>query len=116
MLEKTEHPYYCSDSNYYSNEAETIYDSVSEFLNEMEYSDPDLNLCFRFDIREYDRSTKLYVEIFIMHQRKGRFWYVCCKSYNPETESERLEKYLQKHWNLLNKLWTPINIAKENLE
>ena len=45
-----DHPYYCSESNYYSNEPGQTWESWVDFVNEGMYdSDPDLNLLFRWD-------------------------------------------------------------------
>ena len=108
MITETDHPYYCADSNYYSNKASEHFDTVTDFLNEFESADIDMNLCFRFDIKAHDNGT-LYAEFFLVLQRKGIFKPVYCQSYNPETESYRLEAYLKSHFAALTALFTPIS-------
>lgn len=108
MITETEHPYYCADSNFYSNNASERFKTVADFLNEFEDSDIDLNLCFRFDIKSRDDKT-LYAEFFLILQRKGIFKPIFCESYNPETESKRLEAYLKKHFAKLVDIWSPIS-------
>jgi len=108
MITETDHQYYCAESNYYSNEASGRFYTVSDFLDAFERMDIDMNLCFRFDIRKHDDGD-LYAEFFLMLQRKGIFKPILCESYNPETESERLEAYLKKHYEVMMNLWTPFS-------
>lgn len=70
LKQQTNHSYYCSDTNYYSDEASLEFDSVTEFLDGFEDADVDMNLCFRFDIGERNVDSdiedygKLYAEFF----------------------------------------------------
>lgn len=111
LNQKTNHSYYCSNSNFYSNEASMSFDTVTDFLDEFEDADIDLNLCFRFDIKEREDDEdienygKLYVELFLIMQRKGIFSPVICHSYNPDTESDRLKQYLESHYRMMKSLW-----------
>ena len=108
MITETNHQYYCSDNNYHSSEASARFNTVADFLDNFEETDIDLNLCFRFDIEKHDNGD-LYAEFFLMLQRKGIFMPIHCVSYNPETESERLESYLKKHYAVMMNLWTPLS-------
>lgn len=108
-----DHPYYCSESNYYSNEAAQYFETLTDFLDEFEDADEDMNLCFRWDIKfkNYEDSSEGYRgQVCLMLQRKGLF-----KPCNIETIDEealpRFEKYLQKHWELLQKIWNPISLT-----
>lgn len=111
LNEKTNHSYYCSDNNYYSREAEAEFNTVTDFLDEFAEADVDMNLCFRFDIHERENTDqiedygKFYVELFLMKQRQGIFSPIICHSYNPDTESERLRNYLEKHYQMMKSLW-----------
>ena len=111
-MKETDHRYYCSSSNYYSNDPRREFETVTDFLDEMFDADIDMNLCFRFDIHKEVNET-YYAEFFIIQQRKGVFMPVRCNSYNPEVEGGRLESYLKKHWNYMNNLWKPISVTKE---
>ena len=107
------HPYYCNTSNYYSNDAYMSFDTMTEFLNEYEDSDEDLNFVFRWDV--YRRENETYrAEIFIMHQRKGRFVPCDIRSID-DCEVDRFVAYLGKHWTLINKLWQPLTNQGETL-
>lgn len=106
-----DHPYYCSDNNYYSRDPETEWETMSDFLDEFEDADVDMNLVFRWDIYAPDEDEKEYRgEIFIMHQRKGIF---APHRINivRESEVERLVVFLKKHLNRLNEIWFPLQMV-----
>lgn len=108
-LEKTKHPYYCSSSNYYTNDYPLKYDTVSEFLDEFDDdTDIDMNYCFRFDIEEKEDEKGLCASFFLILQRKGIFMPCICENYDPDTESDRLNKYLESHNNYHKELWKEI--------
>ena len=113
VLTARKHQFYCSDSNYYSNKPKESYDTVTQFLDDYEGADIDMNLCFRFDIHAYEDDNEnyggLYAEFFLILQRKGIFKPIICHSYNPETESHRLEAYLRNHFEVIMKIWEPIS-------
>ena len=46
-LVSCEHPYYCSDGNYYSNEPNQRYETMTEFLDDFEDADINMNLVFK---------------------------------------------------------------------
>ena len=104
-----DHPYYCSDSNYYSNEAGASWETMTDFLAEFEGADIDMNLVFRWDIRQRDEDNpgRYYAEVFMMHQRKGIFSPHHIKHIN-EGEAVRFRAYLEKHWNVMRALWEPL--------
>lgn len=115
LNQKTDHSYHCSGSNFYSNKARESFTTVTEFLDEYEDADVDMNLCFRFDIHEREDDDiedygKLYVELFLIKQRKGIFSPIMCHSYNPDIESERLKQYLEKHYLMMKSLWCEFDI------
>jgi len=106
------HPYYCSDSNWYSNDANEKYSNMTEFLNAWEDADVDMNLCFRWDItaddEESEKAGRYKAEVFIMIQRKGIFKPMYIESVN-EIEAIRFEAYAKKHWETVVKLWNPLS-------
>jgi len=106
-----EHPYYCSGLNYYSNEPSQTWETMSEFLDEYEETDIDMNLVFRWDIRPRDEENsagRYCAEVFIIHQRTGIFSPHLIKHVNEE-EVERFRKYAEKHWKTLCNIWKPIS-------
>ena len=114
-----DHPYYSSDSNWYSNEAGETWESMTDFLDEYEDADVDMNLVFRWDIHENtdDESDKplgtYSAEIFIIHQRKGIYSPQRIESVK-EDEIPRLKEYLAKHWAQMRKMWEPISLKENN--
>lgn len=112
-LASANHPYYCSESNYYSNEASMHFDAMTDFLDAFEGADVDMNLCFRWDVKErmnddHTAGTGLYwAEIFLMLQRKGKFMPCTIRSIE-EHEVGRLERYLKMHAETLCEMWNPI--------
>jgi hypothetical protein len=105
-----DHPYYCSESNYYSNEAGATWETMTDFLAGFESADEDMNLVFRWDIRQRDEDNpgRYYAEVFMMHQRKGIFSPHHIKHIN-EGEAIRFRAYLEKHWKVMRALWEPLS-------
>jgi len=103
-----EHPYYCSDSNYYSNEAAQEFATFADFYEEFHDADLDYNLIFRFDVREREESKRCYAEIFMMLQRKGIFKPITIQ-YFDEKDEELAIPLLNKHWEKLKEMWKPIS-------
>lgn len=110
-----DHPYYCSDSNYYSREAGAEWETMAEFLDEFEDADEDMNLVFRWDLGTRTDSGEDHgrydASVFLMHQRKGLFSPHYIKHVN-ESEAERFKAYLEKHWKRLKEIWEPISISE----
>lgn len=104
------HPYLCSDSNYYSNEAGAEWETMTDFLAKFENADEDMNLVFRWDIRQRDEDNpgRYYAEVFMMHQRKGIFSPHYIRHIN-EDEAIRFRAYLEKHWKVLRAMWEPLS-------
>jgi len=106
------HDYYCSDSSYYNLKFETTYKTFEDFYNEMSESDDDMNLVFRFDIKERDfqleNSSKYYMEIFMVHQRKGRFVPFFIENVY-ENDFDKLKQYLDRKFNKMQQLWKPFS-------
>jgi hypothetical protein len=115
-LWEIDHPYYCSTSNYFSNECNKNFKSWNDFIEAEGESDFDYNYLIRFDWREgEDNDLPAYngddyyrngvLELFWVSQRKGLFRSntieVCRKD-----EKEILE-FLKKRWAYINHLWQP---------
>ena len=101
-----EHDYYCNGQNYYSNEASASYKTVTDFLDALESVDVDLNLCFRWDIRERD-DNGYCAEVFLILQRKGLFRPISIEKISDD-EVDRFVEYLKKHKAKLDSIWSPI--------
>lgn len=103
------HDYYCSDSNYYSNEGSMEFVTLADFLDQFEDADIDMNLCFRWDILKYEETDEHYHGIIhLMLQRKGIFR-PCSIERVDEESLDRFQEYLEKHYAKLQNLWSPIS-------
>lgn len=103
-----EHPYQCSDSNYYSNEASATFRNWDDFMAEWGIVHRDYNLCFRFDVTEKERKGTYWAQISILQQRKG-IYYPITISTVEEKDAESMVKWLTPYWDLMLSLWTPIS-------
>lgn len=113
QLAAANHPYYCHDNNYYSNDAAMQFDTATDFLDCFADADIDMNLCFRWDVYEREdelgNATGAYrAGVFIMLQRKGIFKPCSIRSIG-EHEVERFVEYLQMHHETLHRMWNPIS-------
>ena len=110
------HPYYASDSNFYSNEASREFDTMTEFLEEFKEADVDMNLVYRWDVyvqeeddKEQDPGLgKYYAQVTIIHQRKGIYSPYQIKNINEEEVKQFIE-YLKPHWDKLKEIWLPLS-------
>jgi len=107
------HPYYCSDSNYYSNEASLSYKNWEDFISDWHDADVEYNHVFRFDIKENEDDNKVglgtyYGEIFVMQQRKGIFKPISIENIKPEN-FESIKEFLSRHFEEVKKLWQPFS-------
>ena len=106
------HPYYCSDSNYYSTKPGDTFETATDFLDNWENCDIDMNLVFRWDVKPNldDDENPLgtyYAEVFIMQQRKGIFYPIYIRSISDD-EVDRFVIYLKKHQEVLSAIWKPL--------
>lgn len=111
-----EHPYYASDTNYYTNFEDwpNKWDTMTDFLDEFEDADLDMNLVYRWDVHPYDgertnsrRPGKYCAQVVIIGQRKGIYGPHLIASIE-EQEVPRFIEYLKKHWQRNCENWKPI--------
>lgn len=119
-LWEIDHPYYCSESNFYSNEPGDRFETWDDFLFDYRDSDPDLNLIFRFDWREgEDNGARDFtgdanyrngnLQIFWLRQRKGIF--ACSEIEVCRADEPAVIAFLRPRWDLMRKLWEPLSNA-----
>lgn len=110
-LWEVDHSYYCAQNNYYSNECTHEYESWEAFLDEFGETDMDYNLVFRWDWRDSnDPDYELeqdQLQIFFMHQRKGRF--VTAFISVDKSDEPRVIEWLKPRYEHLMALWSPFN-------
>ena len=121
-LWEVDHPYYCSETNYYRSEIPTRFRSWHEFESEMGDSDLDLNLVFRWDWREGDGwdlpeyngddnyRNGLFM-VFFMGQRKGLFW--CAEVEVCRADEPAVIAFLQPRLDRLAAMWLPLKPEPE---
>jgi hypothetical protein len=116
-LFESDHPYYMTEGNYYSNNCHTEWECLDLFLSEYGDADVDRNLVVRWDWREgedwdlaahngsdTDRIARLVVQI--IHQRKARLVsheIKVCRADEPEARA-----FLLKHAERLAENWSPL--------
>lgn len=101
------HPYYCSDSNFYSNKAGASYLNWEDFLREWgEDLDLDFNHVFRFDVIEKEKKGTYRMEVFFILQRKGIFYPVSIDDIKEE-EAKSIIEFLRPHFEKTKELWKP---------
>lgn len=118
-LWEAEHPYYCSDSNYYAPggdrpHGEPAHDHVEvESWSAFQWkdSDPDLNLLFRWDWSapadyEGEDLPRETLVLFWMLQRKGRFM-VTSMPIRRDEEPE-VRAWIAERWKTIQALWAPV--------
>lgn len=104
-----DHDYYCSESNYYSNDAGQKWENFQDFYDEYKDADVDMNLIFRWDINKRDDGM-LYMEVFIIHQSKGIFAPHFIENVG-ENDFESIKTLLQPHLDKLSKNWLPFTVS-----
>ena len=99
-----QHPYYCSESNYYSNEPNEEYETMEDFLDEWFDADVDYNHVFRWDVSVDEDDGNVYAQVFVMLQRKGIFKPIYIENFEPESV-DRFVDFIRMHEEVVKKLW-----------
>ncbi len=116
-LWEVDHPYYCSEGNFYSHEPYAWHDCWDDFG--MVDSDPELNLLFRWDwtppteedcetiaFSEDESVKESTLQLFFVMQRKGIF---CCREIKvARSEEPKIRDWLQSRLPHLLALWEPL--------
>lgn len=114
------HPYYCSESNYYSNEPGSRFESWAEFIEEAicATGDLDLNLLFRWDWNrcdpsDYEPDEEIpgdTLDLFFMFQRKGIFAPFTVAI--TEADEPAVREWLAVRWEHMRLLWAGVSEAR----
>jgi hypothetical protein len=103
-----EHDYYASDSNYYSNDASGHYSTWADFYEEFKDADIDMNLVYRWDITEMDKSKRYYMQVVIIAQRKGIYMPIHI-DYVDEKDVPQIKEFMKPHFDKLLSIWNPLS-------
>lgn len=120
-LWEIDHPYYCSDSNYYATgdaQPTSSYKSWAEFIEAEGDADFDMNLVFRWDWNEgEDHDLQAFngdvnyrngiLMIRWMGQRKGLYRWSTIEVCRADEAAVRL--FLQPRWKHMKLLWEGIS-------
>ncbi|MEU7318333.1 hypothetical protein [Streptomyces sp. NPDC007083] len=122
-LWQTDHPYYCTNGNYFvsglrRDEVHTSYDSWAEFLSEWGDADHDMNLVFRWDWKREDRDNLLDGEepgpdrlfVFWVLQRKAILRSTECTV--TEADEPAARAWLASRAKMIAAIWTPFLSAE----
>lgn len=117
-LWQVDHPYYCTEDNFYKNGLANRFESWAEFTETTFYSgDPDMNLVFRWDWHSWrrhpdeslrsDSSDELV--LFFVLQRKGIF----CSATIPVTDEDEpaVRAWLTDRAKTIAAIWAPLDLA-----
>lgn len=109
-LWEIKHPYYLSDSNWYSNEARICFQSWDDFIAEWGDADKDYNLLFRWDWTVYDKDdvdpgdNHSVLLLGYMLQRKGKYVPIVIENPDKSREDE-IRAFLQERLDYLLTVW-----------
>jgi len=119
-LWEVDHPYYCSESNYFAAASNTISDFKcwADFIAEWGDADEDYNLLFRWDWHEGPDWDKKEFNgdvnyrngeflLFWMGQRKGLFH--CSRVEVCRADEPAIHKFLKPKWEHMKALWEPLS-------
>jgi hypothetical protein len=118
-LWEIDHPYYCTQGNYYARAGEglhTSYESWTDFYQDWGAEDPDLNLVFRwdwqrFDPDDYEPDQEVpadVLQVFWVLQRKAILRSTSCVV--TEADEPAVRKWLNERARTITAIWEPINL------
>lgn len=117
-LWETDHPYYCTEGNYYRNGNHFTYDSWADFHAEWGELDPDMNLVFRWDWQRADPADYAYelehgeelppdtLQVFWVLQRKAILRSTECAI--TEADEPAVRAWLTERAAHMRLLWKPL--------
>lgn len=112
-LWEADHPYYCNEGNFYSNDCHEDYDSWGSFVSQCGDSDPDMNLVIRWDWRdgEYeqpdpDHKGVEYLYLYFVLQRKAILR--SCKVAVLREEEPAIREWLTERRKTIDAIWEPV--------
>ncbi|SCK20289.1 hypothetical protein YUYDRAFT_02112 [Streptomyces sp. ScaeMP-e48] len=117
-LWETDHPYYCTEGNYYRNGNHLTYDSWAAFHAEWGGLDPDMNLVFRWDWQRADPADYAYeleqgeelpgdtLKVFWVLQRKAILRSTECAI--TEADEPAVRAWLTERAAHMRLLWEPL--------
>lgn len=102
-----DHPYYCTEGNYFQNGHHHRFKSWASFIEEWGNADEDMNLLYRWDILRNEEDDELRLKCFYMHQRKARCSSVGVDITNADLPAIR--EWLGGKWERMRRIWAPLS-------
>ena len=109
-----DHPYYCAENNFFSNDYVTEYESWDDFYSSEGHADQDMNCVFRWDWDTYNPADddeegdiENTLKLFYMLQRKGIFRIVLVKV--QREDEPKIKEWLKLQYEYMQKLWEPFS-------
>jgi hypothetical protein len=122
-LWEIDHPYYCTEGNYYKNGNHLVYDNWADFHNEWGNLDPDMNLVFRWDWQRADPADYEIelengeplppdtLQVFWILQRKAILRSTACVI--TEADEPAVRAWLTDRAATIRAVWEPLLPATE---
>lgn len=118
-LWEIDHPYYCSESNYFAKGNEQPhfhYQTWESFMNEWGDSDMDYNFLIRWDWNEDgeygytgdDYYRNAILKMFWIGQRKGLYMWTTVEVCRADESDVR--EFLQTRWDYMKRMWEPFSL------
>lgn len=111
-----DHRFYCLDVNRHCPKHHQEFDSWSDFMDEWEDVDMDLNFVFRWDISQplYEGDLRS-LHLFVIQQRIGAFMPVVINNIDDSDEPS-IKAWLSDRWNDIREIWEPFSNEAKSLE
>lgn len=103
-----DHDYYASGCNYFSKDAGDNYNTWADFYEVFKDTDIDMNLVYRWDITQRDKSKRYYMQIIIIQQRKGLYMPIHI-DYVDENDVPQIIEFMKPHFEKLLSIWKPLS-------
>lgn len=118
-LWEIDHPYYCTEGNFYKNGLHDVFDSWAEFHATWGDMDHDLNLVFRWDwqrdngedLEEGETPGPDMLKVFWVLQRKAILRSTECVV--TEADEPAVRAWLADRAKTIAAIWEPITLAAE---
>lgn len=110
QLFPTNHDYYAHSSNYCCKDCAGEYANWQSFYEEYKDADIDMNLVFRWDIKERDPEKPgiYYMQVIIIAQRKGIYVPIQINSVLKSDEKSIME-FMKPHFDKIISNWQPFS-------
>lgn len=108
-LYEANHPYYCSEGNYYNNDCHTTWETWDDFIEVWGGVDKDYNLIWRWDWHEGEdyelKEGECILRVHMVLQRKASL--ISHDISVRRDEEFVIREFLESYWEIMKKMWSP---------